>query len=197
MDLWMDMEYIILMMVSAFIIKGNLKIISLMEKELNIPGMVKIYEGDYVNSLKEGDGRFNQPNGDYYIGQFYKDVANGKGTQYNVFGKIIYEGDFVDGNINGNGKLFYEEGSYYKGEFKDGKRHGFGEEYDKNWVKLRFVTYENGECVKSDEVDGHEEEGGENGEEEGGREGAEGGEAEYGEGAPKGEREKKIIMVKK
>ena len=78
-----------------------------------------------------------------------------------MFGVIIYEGDFVDDARNGSGKLFYEDGSYYKGEFKDGKRHGFGEEYDKNGVKLRFVTYENGECVKSDEVNGHEEEGGE------------------------------------
>ena len=89
-----------------------------------------IYEGDFVDGLMEGNGKFIHENGDYYIGQFRNNLANGKGTEYDVFGVIIYEGDFVDDVRNGD-----------------------GEEFDKDGKMLRFVTYKNGECVKSGEIE--------------------------------------------
>ena len=130
----------------------------------------------------EGNGKFIHENGDYYIGQFRNNLANGKGTEYDVFGVIIYEGDFVDDVRNGDGKLFYENGSYYIGGFKNGERDGDGEEFDKDGKMVRFVTYKNGEWVKSDEIEVSE---GEEYGEEGAEEGAEGGcnwEEEGGEG---------------
>ena len=64
-------------------------------------------------------------------------------------GDLVYEGDFVNDKRNGNGKLFYENRSYFVGGFKDGKRHGDGKEYDKNGKLIRYVTYINGEYMRS------------------------------------------------
>ena len=100
---------------------------------------------------------------------------------------------------------FIKNGSYYIGGFKNGERDGDGEEFDKDGKMVRFVTYKNGEWVKSDEIEGHEgeeergeegaeegaeggcnwEEEGEGGEEEGEEGGEEGGE-EYGEEGAEG-----------
>ena len=91
-----------------------------------------IYEGDFVDGLMEGNGKFIHENGDYYIGQFRNNLANGKGTEYDVFGVIIYEGDFVDDVRNGDGKLFYENVSYYIGGLKMEKEM----EMEKNLIKM-------------------------------------------------------------
>ena len=80
----------------------------------------------------EGNGKFIHENGDYYIVQFRNNLANGKGTEYDVFGVIIYEGDFVDDVRNGDGKLFYENGSYYIGGLKMEKER----EMEKNLIKM-------------------------------------------------------------
>ena len=89
------------------------------------------YEGDLVDGKAEGNGKFIDKEGNYYIGEFKKGLKHGKGTDYDKNGNIIYEGDFVKDKYEGNGRLNYEDGQYYIGQFKDDSRHGKGILYDK------------------------------------------------------------------
>ena len=71
-------------------------------------------------------------NGEYYIGQWKKDLKNGKGTLYYPNGNIQYEGDWVNNKKEGNGKYILEDGEYYKGEWKNGSINGKGTLYYSN-----------------------------------------------------------------
>ena len=48
-----------------------------------------VYEGDFVNGVKEGNGKHFYDDGTYYIGRFKNGVSHGKGIQYNKDGKIL------------------------------------------------------------------------------------------------------------
>lgn len=74
----------------------------------------------------------------YYVGNFSKNIKEGKGTCYDKFGNLIYYGDFKDDKpvgeypVTGKYKAYkfecieYDNGNKYVGETKDGKRHGYG-----------------------------------------------------------------------
>ena len=51
------------------------------------------YDCDFVNDKKEGYGKYNYGNGEYYIGQWSNDLQNDKGIIYNKNGSIKYDGD--------------------------------------------------------------------------------------------------------
>src|SRR5690606_27847137 len=59
-----------------------------------------IYEGDWVNGLREGSGRELMANGDMYIGQFKDNRRNGKGVFSNG---DTYDGEWEDGYLMGQG----------------------------------------------------------------------------------------------
>ena len=80
----------------------------------------------------EGIGKLIYENGNYYIGQFKNDLANGKGIVYDKNGSIIYKGDFINDKREGNGKIFDKDGNYYIGHFKDDLANGKGIVYYKN-----------------------------------------------------------------
>lgn len=61
-----------------------------------------VYEGEWRNSLKHGNGTEKYCNGDYYIGHFR------------------------EGEFDGTGKYIWSNGSTYSGQFKKGKKHGRG-----------------------------------------------------------------------
>ena len=69
-------------------------------------------------------------NGNYYIGQWKNDGANGKGIIYYENGKIAYKGDFVNGKFEGIGNYIYENGDYYIGQWKNHFKHGKGTMYN-------------------------------------------------------------------
>ena len=109
----------------------------------------QIYKGDFINSLREGNG-IDESEGNKYEGQFIKDKKSGKG-KINFNNGDIYEGDFENNKFNGeghyiwkkngheyigqylngqfNGKGFYKWGNeeYYKGDYKMGIKDGQGE----------------------------------------------------------------------
>lgn len=62
-----------------------------------------IYEGDWVNGLREGSGRELMTNGNMYIGQFKDNRRNGKGGIYWTNGKR-FEGNFSNGKMSAKGK---------------------------------------------------------------------------------------------
>ena len=63
-----------------------------MEKEHYTHGNI-IYEGDWIEDKKEGNGKEIYENGEYYIGQFKNGLRNGKGKLYYANGNIKYESD--------------------------------------------------------------------------------------------------------
>lgn len=65
------------------------------------------------------------PNGDLYIGDFFKDFIHGKGTLIDRHGGR-YEGDFAAGARSGLGSLKMSNGNFYKGEFLFNKMQGRG-----------------------------------------------------------------------
>ena len=50
-----------------------------------------LYESDFINGNFEGNEKYIDDDGKYYIGQLKNCLRNGKGTMYNKNGKIIYE----------------------------------------------------------------------------------------------------------
>ena len=55
-----------------------------------------MYEGDFINGKKEGNGKLIDENGNYYIGQFKNDLRNGRGKMFLSNGIIIYIGIFIN-----------------------------------------------------------------------------------------------------
>ena len=54
------------------------------------------YEGDYINGKREGNGKFIDEDGNYYIGQFKNDLRNGIGKVFLSNGINIYKGIFIN-----------------------------------------------------------------------------------------------------
>ena len=63
------------------------------------------YDGDWIDDLPEGKGKYIDADGNYYIGEFKKGLKQGKGVEYDRNNKLRYEGDFINGKYEGNGKL--------------------------------------------------------------------------------------------
>ena len=56
---------------------------------------------------------------------------NGKGKEYNIYGKLIFKGEYLNGRRNGKGKEYNYDGELeFEGEYLNGKRNGKGKEYD-------------------------------------------------------------------
>ena len=105
-----------------------------------------IYEGEFKNDKREGNGKYIWENGEYYIGQWLNGNKHGMGIIYYKDGNIKYEGDFVNGNAEGNGKYIYENGNYYIGQWLNDKFHGKGIKYYKNGNILYEGDFVNGKA---------------------------------------------------
>lgn len=101
--------------------------------------MLSRYEGEFVNDLYEGKGKYFDDihkNLISYIGGYKEGKRHGKGIQYHFEkNKLQYEGDFVNGKFEGIGKLVEENGEYYIGQFADCYPHSFGVYYYANGQK--------------------------------------------------------------
>ncbi len=94
------------------------------------------YEGEFVDGLREGFGRFTFFNGSVFEGQYSNDRENGKGIFICNDGER-FEGSFKDNQYNGYGTIYYPNGSRYEGSFVNGLRHGQG-----------VMNYVDGVCYK-------------------------------------------------
>lgn len=107
-----------------------------------------IYEGDFVNGIREGQGTYTFQTGVVYVGQFANNLFNGKGTMKFADGKS-YEGDYVNGKIEGQGILTEKTGDYYSGTWKNEKRNGYGRQYNKSLNKWFEGTWKDNALVDS------------------------------------------------
>lgn len=60
-----------------------------------------IYDGYFYRGKTIGIGRFVQPNGDYYEGEFFELAAQGRGKC--AVGNLYYEGEFMQNVPHGAG----------------------------------------------------------------------------------------------
>lgn len=134
----------------------------------SIPGMIKgNFEGNIKEGVRDGEGRLEWSNGDYYVGSFKNGLRHGQGTLVEQNGLRKYEGywclsqkegkgkevfangdeyigDYSKDLFNGFGEL-KTKGGLYTGKFKDGYKNGVGTmqfkgntRYEGNWVNGRF-----------------------------------------------------------
>ena len=110
-------------------------------------------KGNVIYELKNGDGYVKKYYYDYvfkrdtliYEGEYKNGEKNGKGKEYDKYGKLTYEGEYKDGKKNGKGKKYYhnDKDDYinnyikFEGEFLNGKKWN-GKGYDKK----RNIIYE-------------------------------------------------------
>ena len=64
-----------------------------------------MYEGDWKNGVKEGEGIYYCSNGDYYRGLFVNDKICGQGV-YTWKNEDQYKGEFKNNLIEGDGILY-------------------------------------------------------------------------------------------
>ena len=79
-----------------------------------------------------------------YEGEYKNGLRNGEGTYYYARG-LRYEGQFVNGLREGHGVFYWEDGTRWEGPFKNNEMEGEGQYYDK--VESFPVEYKNGEIV--------------------------------------------------
>ena len=104
-----------------------------------------IYEGDFVGGLFQGKGKYIFTDGAIYEGDFVGGLRTGKG-KYIWRSGAIYEGNFVNGSCTGKGKMIFLDGENYEGNFVNGLRSGRGK-----YIWRNGDTYEgnfvNGSCT--------------------------------------------------
>ena len=78
-----------------------------------------IFEGEYLNRKRNGKGKEYDDYGKLiFDGEYLNGKRNGKGKEYDIYGNLIFEGEYLNGKKwNGKG---YDEGKIIY-ELKDGK----------------------------------------------------------------------------
>ncbi len=70
-----------------------------------------IYEGDFKQGIKEGEGIYRfKPGLRVYTGQFKSDTITGLGRMEFEDKKMIYDGEFYAGMMQGKGKMNFSNG---------------------------------------------------------------------------------------
>ena len=73
-----------------------------------------VYEGEWLNELRDGQGKQRWPDGSLYEGKWEQGKAQGHGILYHADGDI-YEGDWQDDKANGTGTYTHANGAKYIG----------------------------------------------------------------------------------
>ena len=99
----------------------------------------EIYDGDWKADRREGRGKETWADGSGYEGEFRQGKKEGRGKMKYANGDI-YDGDWRDGKFEGKGKMAWHNGNVYEGDFRHGKKDGRGKEtfadgetYDGDW----------------------------------------------------------------
>ena len=79
-----------------------------------------IFEGNFDNNKKNGNGILIFVNGDKYEGNFREDIREGKGIYFWKDGSK-WEGNFINNQMNGNGFFYGNDGDNYEAIYKEGK----------------------------------------------------------------------------
>jgi len=120
----METEDFFTMIFLADIIKVNLKMENIMEKEFYIIKMIKLYMKEIMSMGKWMEmEKLVYQNGSYYVGQFKDGKRHGDGIEYNKNGKLIRNVT----NINGECIQSYHD-AYVEDISGDDGEKDYGEE---------------------------------------------------------------------
>lgn len=84
-----------------------------------------VYDGNWFNGTRSGDGLMLYSNDDVYRGRFEKDNFHGRGVLWSADG-CEYNGQWDQGVKSGTGSQLYPNGDRYEGDWKENQRTGFG-----------------------------------------------------------------------
>ena len=95
-------------------------------KEYDKDGNI-IFEGEYLNG-KKWNGRgighiynsysyFYSKKENLYEGEYLNGQRNGKGKEYDKYGRLIFEGEYLNGQRNGKEKEYDEDGNIFEHEY--------------------------------------------------------------------------------
>ena len=84
------------------------------------------YEGQWINSMKNGYGLETCKDNSEYVGTFYNGKKDGIGY-YRWLDGSSYEGEWRNNKLNGCGIFKFKDGSIYVGEWKDNRMNGIGQ----------------------------------------------------------------------
>jgi len=89
-------------------------------KKINYPNG-NVYEGQMLNGLKHGKGKFIWVSGDVYEGDWKDGKRTGMG-KYTWADGDVYEGGFLNGESTGKGKYTYRQREIHLGKWKNLRR---------------------------------------------------------------------------
>ena len=76
-------------------------------KEYNLDKNILLFEGNYQNKKRNGQGKEYYPYGKLkFEGEYLNGKRNGKGKEYRPYGDLQYEGEHLNGKRNGKGKYY-------------------------------------------------------------------------------------------
>ena len=84
-----------------------------------------VYEGEFKNGLRNGQGKYTMSDGFVYEGTWRDDQIQGAGVARYPTGQI-YEGQFKQGVPHGKGTMTFADGTIYEGSWLNGKMEGDG-----------------------------------------------------------------------
>ena len=108
------------------------------------------YEGPFLDSEIQGDGRYFWPDGSTYEGALHNGKRHGHGIFTAADGITKYEGQWVEGKRHGRGRLIFDAHgeSFYDGEWYNGCKHGQGRQvwpskntYEGSWEEGRMQGF--------------------------------------------------------
>jgi hypothetical protein len=93
-----------------------------------------LYHGDFLRTVRDGEGRCYYANGETYVGSWKDDLYNGYGILYAPDGSVAQAGTWEAGLLitpetgvyTAFGVIEEVDGKSYFGDLKDGKYHGKG-----------------------------------------------------------------------
>ena len=92
-------------------------------------------------------GEFSYNDGTKYQGQWLNSKRNGQGTYYFVNGDK-YIGQWVSGIMEGQATYIWRDGSKYIGQYKNDKRNGYGTYYNANGSINQQGMWKDGDIIK-------------------------------------------------
>ncbi|GLC88965.1 AAA family ATPase [Lysinibacillus piscis] len=103
----------------------------MVEKELYYPDGKLMYRGgmkknDFGHDIYDGKGMlFDQEGELLFEGEFANHVKQGNGIMY-LKGKKVYQGEFIQNKKQGSGILYKDGNLYYEGQFRNDLMEGYG-----------------------------------------------------------------------
>ncbi len=113
------------------------------EKELFYPDGTIMYRGgvkknDFGHDIYDGKGTlFDQEGEPLYEGEFVNHMKQGNGIMY-LKGQLIYQGEFIQNKKQGNGILYKDSQIHYEGHFRNDLMDGYGILYYEEDVIARY-----------------------------------------------------------